>query len=118
MRDLALAGLGLAMLPGFVVAPEIEAGRLVPVLPGYPDARPADPCALAAGRADARQAARDGRSPGNSPSQSATAPAALQAPCRGRPVSRIAAVHRQARTGLWSPVGPRRGPGSPPRGCT
>lgn len=36
MRDFALAGLGLAMLPGFIVAPEIAAGRLEPVLPGYP----------------------------------------------------------------------------------
>ncbi len=32
MRDFALAGLGLAMLPGFIVADPIAAGRLQPVL--------------------------------------------------------------------------------------
>lgn len=32
MRDFALAGLGLAMLPGFIVADAIAAGRLEPVL--------------------------------------------------------------------------------------
>ncbi|MDD7971310.1 LysR family transcriptional regulator [Roseinatronobacter sp. HJB301] len=35
MRDFALAGLGLAMLPGFIVADPIAAGRLEPVLPGH-----------------------------------------------------------------------------------
>jgi DNA-binding transcriptional LysR family regulator len=35
MRDFALAGLGLAMLPGFIAAPELAAGRLEQVLPGY-----------------------------------------------------------------------------------
>lgn len=32
MRDFALAGLGLAMLPGFIVADPVAAGRLEPVL--------------------------------------------------------------------------------------
>ncbi len=36
MRDFALAGLGLAMLPGFIVANPIAAGRLHPVLQGHP----------------------------------------------------------------------------------
>jgi DNA-binding transcriptional LysR family regulator len=31
----AVAGLGIALLPELVTAPEIEAGRLVRVLPGY-----------------------------------------------------------------------------------
>lgn len=35
MRDCALAGLGLAMLPGFIVTREIAAGRLEPVLHDY-----------------------------------------------------------------------------------
>ena len=35
MRDFALAGLGLAMLPGFIVARELAAGRLVPVLEAH-----------------------------------------------------------------------------------
>jgi DNA-binding transcriptional LysR family regulator len=34
-RQAAVAGLGFAMLPDFVAAPEIEAGRLVRVLPGF-----------------------------------------------------------------------------------
>lgn len=34
MRDLAEAGLALAMLPGFIAAPAIAAGRLEQVLPG------------------------------------------------------------------------------------
>lgn len=34
MRDMAEAGLALAMLPGFIAAPAIAAGRLVAVLPG------------------------------------------------------------------------------------
>ena len=33
MRDFALAGLGLAMLPGFIVTEPIATGELVPVLP-------------------------------------------------------------------------------------
>ncbi len=33
MRDLAIEGLGLAMLPGFITNPAIAAGALVPVLP-------------------------------------------------------------------------------------
>jgi len=36
MRDFALAGLGLAMLPGFIVSEAIASGKLVPVLPGNP----------------------------------------------------------------------------------
>jgi len=36
MRDFALAGLGLAMLPGFIVAEPVAAGRLEPVLQGHP----------------------------------------------------------------------------------
>jgi len=36
MRDFALAGLGLAMLPGFIVADSIAAGRLEPVLQDNP----------------------------------------------------------------------------------
>ena len=32
MRDMALAGLGIAMLPGFIAAPDLAAGRLVAVL--------------------------------------------------------------------------------------
>jgi len=35
MRDFAVAGIGLAMLPGFLVATPIAAGRLKPVLPHY-----------------------------------------------------------------------------------
>lgn len=35
MRDFALAGHGLAMIPGFIAAPEIAAGRLKAVLPAY-----------------------------------------------------------------------------------
>ena len=35
MRDFALAGLGIAMIPGFIAAPEIEAGRLRQVLPDF-----------------------------------------------------------------------------------
>lgn len=35
MRDIALAGLGLVMLPGFIVAEAIAVGNLVPVLPGH-----------------------------------------------------------------------------------
>ena len=35
MRDFAMAGLGLAMLPGFIVAEAIAAGKLVRVLPGH-----------------------------------------------------------------------------------
>jgi DNA-binding transcriptional LysR family regulator len=35
MRDFALAGLGLAMLPGFIVAGPLATGKLVPVLPGH-----------------------------------------------------------------------------------
>lgn len=34
MRDLAIAGVGLAMLPGFIALPAIEAGRLERILPG------------------------------------------------------------------------------------
>ncbi|MGB8816481.1 MAG: LysR family transcriptional regulator [Rhizobiaceae bacterium] len=34
-RQAAVAGLGFAMLPDFVAAPEIEAGRLVRILPEY-----------------------------------------------------------------------------------
>ncbi|WBU58068.1 LysR family transcriptional regulator [Paracoccus sediminicola] len=33
MRDMAEAGLGIAMLPGFILADALRAGRLVPVLP-------------------------------------------------------------------------------------
>ncbi len=36
MRDFALAGLGLAMLPGFIAAPQIAAGRLEQILPDHP----------------------------------------------------------------------------------
>ncbi|MBL4918463.1 LysR family transcriptional regulator [Szabonella alba] len=36
MRDFALAGLGLAMLPGFIAAPEIATGRLEQILPDHP----------------------------------------------------------------------------------
>ncbi|WP_372675277.1 LysR family transcriptional regulator [Aquicoccus sp.] len=35
MRDFALAGLGLAMLPGFIVAEPLAAGTLQPVLQGH-----------------------------------------------------------------------------------
>lgn len=35
MRDFALAGLGLAMLPGFIVTEPIATGKLVPVLPDH-----------------------------------------------------------------------------------
>lgn len=35
MRDFALAGLGLAMLPGFIVAEALATGELMPVLPGH-----------------------------------------------------------------------------------
>ncbi|MDO5529857.1 MAG: LysR family transcriptional regulator [Paracoccus sp. (in: a-proteobacteria)] len=35
-RDMAIAGLGLAMLPGFIVQPAIDAGLLEPVLPDLP----------------------------------------------------------------------------------
>ncbi len=41
MRDAAVAGLGLAVLPLFIVAEDLRAGRLIPVLPGetpMPDA--------------------------------------------------------------------------------
>jgi DNA-binding transcriptional LysR family regulator len=34
MRDMAIAGLGLAMLPGFIVAPALKDGTLVAVMPG------------------------------------------------------------------------------------
>lgn len=54
MRDLAIAGLGLALLPRFIVSNALRDGRLVPVLPGlvprpltihvvYPPARPLAP---------------------------------------------------------------------------
>jgi len=33
MRDMAIEGLGLSILPGFIAAPAIADGRLVPVLP-------------------------------------------------------------------------------------
>ena len=33
IRDMAIEGLGLAMLPGFIVAPALADGRLVQVLP-------------------------------------------------------------------------------------
>ncbi|WP_312529053.1 LysR family transcriptional regulator [Paracoccus sp. (in: a-proteobacteria)] len=36
MRDFVVAGLGLGMLPGFIVAGEIAAGRLVPILTDLP----------------------------------------------------------------------------------
>jgi len=39
VRDLALAGLGLARLAGFLVSPDIRAGRLVPVLTDYAEIR-------------------------------------------------------------------------------
>ena len=39
MRDFALAGLGLAMLPGFLVAEPVAAGRLEPVLEAHPTRR-------------------------------------------------------------------------------
>lgn len=35
MRDFAVAGLGLAMIPQFIAAPEIQAGRLKQVLPDF-----------------------------------------------------------------------------------
>lgn len=35
MRDFAISGLGLAMIPRFIAAPEIEAGRLQQVLPEF-----------------------------------------------------------------------------------
>ncbi|AGT09385.1 LysR family transcriptional regulator [Paracoccus aminophilus] len=35
IRDFVIAGLGLGMLPGFIVSPEIAKGRLVRILPGY-----------------------------------------------------------------------------------
>ena len=35
MRDLALAGLGFAMLPGFIAAPALRRGELVAVLPDW-----------------------------------------------------------------------------------
>ena len=39
IREMALQGLGLAMLPGFIVAAEIASGRLVRVLTDYPTRR-------------------------------------------------------------------------------
>jgi DNA-binding transcriptional LysR family regulator len=36
MRDFAIGGLGLAMLPGFLALPAIGQGRLVEVLAGWP----------------------------------------------------------------------------------
>ena len=35
MRDFAVAGLGLAMIPQFIASPEIQAGRLTQILPGF-----------------------------------------------------------------------------------
>ncbi|MDO5705141.1 MAG: LysR substrate-binding domain-containing protein, partial [Paracoccus sp. (in: a-proteobacteria)] len=35
MRDMAEAGLGIAMLPGFIAAPALTAGRLISVLEAY-----------------------------------------------------------------------------------
>lgn len=35
MRDMAIEGLGIAMLPGFIAAPELATGRLLPVLAHY-----------------------------------------------------------------------------------
>jgi DNA-binding transcriptional LysR family regulator len=35
LRHAALAGLGIAQLPAFIIGPDLEAGRLVPVLPGW-----------------------------------------------------------------------------------
>ncbi|MDS9467744.1 LysR family transcriptional regulator [Paracoccus sp. MBLB3053] len=39
IRDLAIAGLGLAMLPGFIVAPALADGRLERILSGQPTRR-------------------------------------------------------------------------------
>lgn len=36
LRDAALQGLGLALLPQFIVADDLAAGRLLPLLPDYP----------------------------------------------------------------------------------
>ncbi|MGC9369180.1 MAG: LysR family transcriptional regulator [Paracoccaceae bacterium] len=36
LREAALAGAGILLAPRFIVAPDIHAGRLVPLLPGYP----------------------------------------------------------------------------------
>lgn len=36
IRDMAIAGLGLAMLPGFIVAPALADGRLERILPRFP----------------------------------------------------------------------------------
>jgi DNA-binding transcriptional LysR family regulator len=35
LRHAALAGLGVAQLPTFIIGPDLESGRLVPVLPGW-----------------------------------------------------------------------------------
>lgn len=36
LRELALAGAGILLAPRFIAAPDIHAGRLIPLLPGYP----------------------------------------------------------------------------------
>lgn len=35
LAALAVAGVGIALEPDFIVAPEIRAGRLLPILPGF-----------------------------------------------------------------------------------
>jgi DNA-binding transcriptional LysR family regulator len=35
LRQAALAGLGIAQLPTFIIGPDLEAGRLAPVLPDW-----------------------------------------------------------------------------------
>ena len=41
LRDAAIDGAGLALLPDFIAAPDIRAGRLTPVLPAWTPAEQA-----------------------------------------------------------------------------